>query len=305
MYEIFDEYCWTKEQKTITRDKHKIKGLGNFAHWTLTSSLPPVPMHYHSNMLEMHCMIKGTRQNQISKDGKITDYTTSSNQAFLTFPFEIHGTGETPRYPCEFYSLQIDLTDPYHLFGLDKRFSFGLYEQLTSLRHHQLVLGSTHIDELRSAFNFVSEGTPQSAMVAVQFLTCFLFCLPFLTSTQKNKTMVIDPHIKASMDYLNSHMSEKLQLSELADIAGYSLSFFKVKFKKEVGITPAEYISLQKFEAAKKLLTETNQSITDIAYSLGFSSSGYFSSVFRKLATCTPQDYRRTYTPQANLFNNN
>ena len=76
------------------------------------------------------------------------------------------------------------------------------------------------------------------------------------------------------MEYMRTHISEKLQLSELADIAGYSLSFFKVKFKKEVGITPPEYINLQKFEAAKKLLTETNQSITDIAYSLGFSSSG-------------------------------
>ncbi len=298
MQEIIDTFCWTKEQKTITHDRHNIEGLGNFAHWTFTSSLEPVSLHYHSNMLEIHCLIKGKRLSQLSKDGSCTEYITLSNEAFITFPFEIHGTGENPRYPGEFYSLQIDLSDPYHLLGLNKDFSYALYQQLMHLPHRQLILGATHIDALRSAFNFFSDLSSDAIKVGVQFLCCFLFSLQFLPSpVQQGKTTANDPHIKDAIDYMLAHVTDKLQLSELADISGYSLSFFKTKFKKEVGITPADYFNLQKFEAAKKLLTETNQSITDIAYALGFSSSSYFSSSFKKLAICTPQIYRKNHSP--------
>jgi AraC-like DNA-binding protein len=47
-----------------------------------------------------------------------------------------------------------------------------------------------------------------------------------------------------------------------------------------VGITPAEYINLQKISYAKKMLSNGKSNITDLAYTLGFSSSNYFSSVF-------------------------
>ena len=78
-------------------------------------------------------------------------------------------------------------------------------------------------------------------------------------------------------------------------MAGYSLSYYKQKFKQEVGITPSEYMMLQKIERAKKILTESDQSITNIAFSMGFSSSNYFCSVFKKFMDCTPKDYRKKY----------
>ena len=52
---------------------------------------------------------------------------------------------------------------------------------------------------------------------------------------------------------------------------------------------------LQKIEKAKEILTESDTSITDIAFSLGFSSSNYFCAVFKKFMDCTPKDYRKKY----------
>lgn len=295
MYDLIDNYCWTKEKKRITKDIHNVPGLGNFSHYNYLTSSAPSPMHYHSNIIEIHCMIKGQRYTQIEKDGKLTKYVTTGNQALLTFPFEVHSNGTEPMTPFEYYALQIITSDPYNLLGLNREYSFALYNQLINSKTRHFALGTTHMSHLRSAFNFFQELKPASIINGVQFLTCFLFNLRFLPPIEEIQTMQIDSRIKKSIDYLSDNITEELQLIDLAKASGYSLSRFKVKFKEEIGITPAEYINLQKFEIAKKQLVDTNINITDLAFSLGFSSVSYFCSVFKKFATCSPQQYRKRY----------
>ena len=88
-------------------------------------------------------------------------------------------------------------------------------------------------------------------------------------------------------------MFEKLTLEYLSEIAGYSLSRFKIKFKENIGTSPAEFITMQKIEYAKAVLLQKPESITNLALSLGFSSSNYFSYVFRKYTGRTPSEYRK------------
>ncbi|RGZ01185.1 AraC family transcriptional regulator [Clostridium sp. AM58-1XD] len=297
MNEIFDHFSWTKQNKTITKDKHHVPALGNFTYWNFTASPSPSPLHYHSDIIEIHCMIKGQRYSQVEDGGQLKHFTYTGNEAFLTFPFELHGNGSQPQLPCEFYAFQIITKDPNHMLGLNEEYSRSLCQILLSLKYRHFKLGMTHIQYLRSAFNFFSDMTPGSIQIGTQFLTCFLFSLQFLTPIQNNDILTIDNRIYQAISYLNKNISEPLQLEDLAAVSGYSLSRFKVKFKQEVGITPAEYITLQKLEYAKRELAETDVSITDLAYSLGFSSSNYFSSVFKKFLDCTPKDYRKQRRP--------
>ena len=132
-------------------------------------------------------------------------------------------------------------------------------------------------------------------MGGVQYLTCFLFSLQSRQPVSKRQQREIDTGIQKSIEYIREHIHETIRLEELAGVSGYSLSRFKYKFKHEIGITPAEYITLQKIELAKTRLTQTDVSITELAYSLGFSTSNYFSSVFKKIISCTPREYRRLY----------
>lgn len=296
MYELFDQFSWTKQNKTITKDRHKVPALGNFTYWNYTASPAPSPMHYHSDILEIHCMVKGKRHSQIESEGAINNYTYTGNEAFLTFPFEIHGNGSQPQAPCEFYAFQIMMHNPDEMLGLNKEYSNTLCHELLALKHRHLQLGHSHLQYLRTAFTFFSDMTAPSIQVGVQFLTCFLFSLQYLTPIEDSQIKAVDERIHHAITYLNQNIREPLRLCDLAEVSGYSLSRFKVKFKDEVGITPAEYITLQKLEYAKKELLETNISITDLAYSLGFSSSNYFSSVFKKMMDHTPKDYRNHFS---------
>ena len=114
----------------------------------------------------------------------------------------------------------------------------------------------------------------------VSFLLSFLFSLQLLPPIRETDTKQIDGHIQQAIEFLNQHIDEPLQIRDLAKVSCYSPSRFKIRFREEVGITPAEYINLQKISYAKKMLSNGKSNITDLAYTLGFSSSNYFSSVF-------------------------
>lgn len=296
MYEIFDQFSWTKENKTIPYSSHLVSGLGNFAHCSYSSSAAASPMHYHSDIIEIHCMIKGKKYAQIEQGGFLTEYTYTGNEAFITFPFEIHGNGTQPQAPCEFYAFQVNIANPDKMLGLNQEYSHLLCRTLTGLKEHRhLKLSPDSLHYLRTSFACFSKLEQPAIQIGVQQLTCFLFSLAGLTPVCNSQIASVNERIHQAILYLNRHLDEPMQLYELADAAGYSLSRFKVKFKEEVGITPAEYITLQKLEFAKKALENGDISITDLAHSLGFSSSNYFSSVFKKIMRCTPKDYRRQH----------
>ena len=70
---------------------------------------------------------------------------------------------------------------------------------------------------------------------------------------------------------------------------------FKTNFRLYTGLPPREYILRQKIKCAKRLLKEESLSITQISYQLGFSSSQYFSTVFKRFTTLSPIDYRNQH----------
>ena len=295
MQEIFDEYCWTKERQILTHDMHKVQGLKNISHVCNSTSMPPTPVHFHSNLLEIFFMIKGTRYQQVQVEGEIRSYITKGNQCVIVYPLEIHGSGGEPQSPCEYYAFQIDLSKPNDLLGLNPETSTALYDQLLGLPSSQMELGPSQRRELVQIFQLYAQRTPVSTMRANQYLAGFLFGLSELTPIYGIPTQQVEEPIRKSLDYLSAHITENIRLDALAAAAGYSLSRFKTKFKEAVGITPAEYVTMQKIELAKRRLIESDESITELAYSLGYSSSNYFCSVFKKLMNCSPQNYRLQY----------
>ena len=294
-YEIFDDYLWQKDKQVITRNVHNISGLGNFTHWRLNSSDTPTPKHFHSGIIEMHCMVKGKRISILEGGKHPKPYTIMGNEVFLTFPYELHSTGLLPQTPCEFYALQFITAERDNILGLNKEYSNALCDQLLALEHRHLTLSATAFTQIRTAFNLFNSPNPHDVHTGIQYLSCFLHSLVYLRPIEDEIVRPIDTSIQRSLNYIDKNYTKHLNLTELADVSNYSLSRFKVKFKEEVGITPAEFISMQKIEKAKILLETTNHSITEIAFDLAFSSSNYFCAVFKKQTGISPYQYKKQF----------
>ena len=77
-----------------------------------------------------------------------------------------------------------------------------------------------------------------------------------------------------------------------ADKLCLSSNYFGDMFKKETGKTPQEYIQTKVIELAKERISVAEETVSQIAYSLGFQYPQHFCRLFKKRVGCTPNEYR-------------
>ena len=95
--------------------------------------------------------------------------------------------------------------------------------------------------------------------------------------------------------YIQRYYYKKLTAGQVADYMNFSPDYFSRRFKKRFGISYSEYLTLHRLKIGKKFLTETDESIQWIAYTLGFTDAAYFTRVFKKHCHMSPTEYRRSH----------
>jgi len=99
--------------------------------------------------------------------------------------------------------------------------------------------------------------------------------------------------ISAVLTYINANYNKQLTLKELAKISGYSTSRFSHLFAEITGTTPIKYQNAIRLKLSLEMLTSTSLSVSEIAYSLGFSDPLYFSRIFKKEYSVSPANYKK------------
>ena len=97
-------------------------------------------------------------------------------------------------------------------------------------------------------------------------------------------------HIK---EFVDAHVSKEIGISELAGLIGLSQFHFIRTFKHSVGLSPYQYVLSERISVAKKMLSECDLSIADVALAVGFSGPTQLNRVFRKWIGVTPTAFRR------------
>ena len=100
--------------------------------------------------------------------------------------------------------------------------------------------------------------------------------------------------IQKTVDYLDEHLAEEVNMEALAEQASLSLFYFQRLFCRLVNKPVAEYIKLRRMtKAADMLLAETDKNVMDIALECGFTSHESFSRAFKTAFGLTPTVYRK------------
>lgn len=292
--EIIDEYRWEERSKIVTRDIHGVSGLMNFTYFRRLVSEPCTPMHYHTDILEIYCLVKGRRTTRIFVNGQTEDLFYTGGEALAVFPGEPHIAGDnTQQDPCEALAVQLNLAEGDDFLGLNPEKGRELCRRLMERRARHVRMTAYDLGLLREAFRMFSGDDPELRDTGIMHLVCFLYRYLRMPEVTAPLQAPSDAAIQRVLSYIDENISEPLPLSMLAQMTGYSLSRFKTRFREETGQTPALYVTVRKIEQAKEALESTNQSVTDVAYSLGWSSGNYFCAVFRKMTGMSPMQYRK------------
>lgn len=102
-----------------------------------------------------------------------------------------------------------------------------------------------------------------------------------------------DRRIRRAMDYLDSHLAEKVLIENVAAAVGLSPSRLAHLFKDETGQTLQGHLEARRMQVAADLLRRTSFPVKQIAAGAGFESPFYFSQRFRKWTGQSPMQFRR------------
>jgi LacI family transcriptional regulator len=104
---------------------------------------------------------------------------------------------------------------------------------------------------------------------------------------------VEDPRVAAAVAYIREHLRESLTVNAILRKLDISRRALEICFDKSLGCTPSDYITLQRIERAKNLLSrDVKLKLQQIARLCGFSSPRHFRDVFQRIAGMTPTEYR-------------
>ncbi|UWP61217.1 helix-turn-helix transcriptional regulator [Ruminococcus gauvreauii] len=99
--------------------------------------------------------------------------------------------------------------------------------------------------------------------------------------------------VHIAIRYIRDNVGKKITLQELADLSNLSIYYFSHRFKDETGYSPMDYVINSRMDKAKILLIRTSKTITEIAYEVGYGSSGSFINIFSDKVGCSPKIFRR------------
>lgn len=282
--EWMDSPIETKERKIMTRDQLGVPGLRMIGHHSTAHAISALDLHYHKDCFELTYVVQGNVR--FSVDGRM--YPLSGGDLFITLPDEVHDTGSAPMSLHQMYWFQINLNHPDGFLFMAEPAVQLLREHLYQLPARVIKMDADQATSIMSdAFRYFRSGTELGQIQGAQLLGLFL-----LQAVERADltSFRITPDIGRTMDYILEHIQDELPMEELAQVALLSVSRFKQKFKLEIGTSPRNFINFHKVEAAKRLLLE-GRSVTDVAMELNFSSSNYFSSVFRRYTSFSPSQY--------------
>lgn len=250
---------------------------------------PELMPHVHApNLVEILYLHKGRKVLALNRRW----YTLRGGDALVIPPSSEH-KGRGPREERGLlYWIKLRLPKKGASFmGLSRSQSAVLRQNLICLAGRQLRTSPemrSHIEGMiRSALGFKKDPLA-SLRIRTHLAMVIMDLLERADRTQPSRAGWLSKVLEA----IDRHPGDRITVTGLAALTNLSVSAFERGFRARTGFSPADYILRHRITLAESRLADGRQSVTDIAYSLGFSSSQYFATVFQKYTGMKPTEYR-------------
>lgn len=276
------------KEKEVVEYYYKKKFIFRLGYVDYVEAKNPLSLHSHGECTEFVFMLKGRQNYRVNG----IDYLVKSGEVFVVYPEEQHSTGGAPEDKAEFFYLIIDLEQVKKLgfFCMDTE-SDDVSKWSAARCQPAEKSWYSYCREMFSLCNEKKKLWETGIRNQISSLLISMYQNEML-SEEKEKSFWQEE----VEQYISTHIYETITVDQLVEISGFSRSYFHTLFLEKMGIPPGEYILRKKIEQSKEELQNTTQSITDIAYHYSFSSSQYFSTVFKRYSSVSPRKFREKHS---------
>ncbi|MCS7049625.1 MAG: AraC family transcriptional regulator [Verrucomicrobiae bacterium] len=278
-----------RERTVLDLRVHGIAEVPMIGRYRYSEAQKGLDWHAHRAAMEICYLARGRQMYRVHGH----DYVLRGGDVFVTFPGEVHSTGEAPEEKGILYWVQVMLPARGARFMEQSTAeSAAIVRRLRRLPHRHFagspVLGRI-LDEV-----LASAAQPPSALNTLWMRARLLeFLMRVASLSEMNPSPAISTLIRELMQYIERNCHQTLPVPALAARAQLSVPRFQARFKQEVGIPPGEYVMRCKIAVAKRRLADPAEDVTAVAMDLNFSSPQYFATVFRRYVGCSPTAYRQ------------
>lgn len=221
--------------------------------------------------------------------------TVRTGEMMVVFPHMIHSFHMRSRKPANFLQMHFQpdsFSQVPHEVEENVKFLSYVNDE------HSAYLLQPFSDRLRSCVERICvEMNDETEALHEPLAQVYIYEMIFLLSREiaqgfRRIFLIDDPTVIRAVQFISEHMEGKVSLPDVAKHCRVTTRHLSNIFKEALNITVNDYINIAKVDKAMLNLTENRLSMAQIASRLGFSSTQYFSTVFKKYTHVTPKEYK-------------
>ena len=269
----------------------------NSYHCLIPFTYRELALHWHEEM-EITFIQEGTSDYKVGKE----EFKANAGDIILIPPYCTHSACEIPGKTMISDSMVFHLD---YLGASNQDLSASKY--LRPMAEGQLVMEEVirecdaGYEEIKEAFLgaldcFKNKPSFYEMLLKEQLLHILILLFSYGYIRESDDSHITSEnrwHIKSALEFIANHYSEKISITQLAHLAGFSENYFMNLFRQYVGMSCVQYINHYRIQEAAHALEETTRSVSEIAMLNGFDNISYFNLQFKRSFGMTPREFRR------------
>lgn len=254
--------------------------------------------HIHQN-IEVYYFIEGFCKMDIAKE----TITAEAGDLVMILPNTVHSFYLDSNIVCKFIHIHFEPSKLNSLFIKENEIQIDLLSLMCSItNYYKLTPDKNIVSLLHSILNEKNNINLFSEILCnLHLIEVLLYILKKenITSFFLNPKSEITPrYVLFAFEYIQKNYSEKILISDIANHLNISSRYLSKLFNEATNLTVLQYLNIYRINQAIDLMTNTDNSLTDISLTVGLGDIQHFSKLFKNIIGINPRKYKQLLIKQ-------